>query len=201
MTICRSDFQILGSPATWNQARSFEVKGPGALRGLGGMEAQAWNWLAGSENWVPWKVSERLPATHWMQSLVCKWKWVPCPGEDGVNRSWHTAGRGPCWRARRKEHRFRCRDPQGKGLGPGPGEAGLVIGRKRWGERDSGASQVTPVVKNPPANAGGMGLIPGLGRSPGGRHGNLLQYSCLENPWTEEPGGLQSIGLQRVEHN
>ena len=41
------------------------------------------------------------------------------------------------------------------------------------------------VVKNPPANAGDMrdmGLIPGLGRSPGGEHGNPLQYSCLENP-------------------
>ena len=40
-------------------------------------------------------------------------------------------------------------------------------------------------VKNPLANAGGVrdpGLIPGLGRSPGGGHGNLLQYSCLENP-------------------
>ena len=46
------------------------------------------------------------------------------------------------------------------------------------------ASQVTLVVKNPPANAGDMGdmcLIPGLGRSPGGGHGNLLQCSCLEN--------------------
>ena len=41
------------------------------------------------------------------------------------------------------------------------------------------------VVKNPPANTGdseGMGLIPGLGRSPGGGHGNLFQYSCLGNP-------------------
>ena len=41
------------------------------------------------------------------------------------------------------------------------------------------------VVKNPPANAGDvreMGLIPGLGRSPGGGQGNPLQYSCLENP-------------------
>ena len=41
------------------------------------------------------------------------------------------------------------------------------------------------VVKNPPANAGGegdLGLIPGLGRSPGRGHGNPLQYSCLENP-------------------
>ena len=40
-------------------------------------------------------------------------------------------------------------------------------------------------VKNLPANAGDvrdMGLIPGLGRSPGGGHGNPLQYSCLKNP-------------------
>ena len=41
------------------------------------------------------------------------------------------------------------------------------------------------VVKNPSANAGDIrvtGSIPGLGRSPGGGHGNPLQYSCLENP-------------------
>ena len=41
------------------------------------------------------------------------------------------------------------------------------------------------VVKNPAANAGDtrdMGLIPGLGRSPGEGNGNPLQYSCLENP-------------------
>ena len=47
------------------------------------------------------------------------------------------------------------------------------------------ASQVALVVKNLPANAGdtrGVGSIPGLGRSPGGRHDNPFQYSCLENP-------------------
>ena len=47
-----------------------------------------------------------------------------------------------------------------------------------------GASQVL-VVKNPPANAGDVrdaGSIPGSGRSPGGGHGNPLQYFCLENP-------------------
>ena len=47
-----------------------------------------------------------------------------------------------------------------------------------------GASQVVLIVKNPPANAGDIrdaGSIPGLGRSPGGGHGNPLQYSCLEN--------------------
>ena len=41
-----------------------------------------------------------------------------------------------------------------------------------------------------------MGSILGSRRSPGGGHGNPLQYSCLENPRTEEPGGLQSIKLQ-----
>ena len=47
------------------------------------------------------------------------------------------------------------------------------------------ASQVARVVKNLPANTGDerdVGLIPGLGRSPGERNGNLFQYSCLENP-------------------
>ena len=36
--------------------------------------------------------------------------------------------------------------------------------------------------KEPTCNAGDLGLTPGLGRSPGGGHGNPLQYSCLENP-------------------
>ena len=48
-----------------------------------------------------------------------------------------------------------------------------------------GASQVALVVKNLPANAGDIrdvGSISGSGRSPGGGHGNPLQYSCLENP-------------------
>ena len=37
------------------------------------------------------------------------------------------------------------------------------------------------MVKKPPANAGDMGLIPGLERSPGGGDGTMLQYPCLEN--------------------
>ena len=58
------------------------------------------------------------------------------------------------------------------------------------------ASQVVLVVKSPPANAGDIrdiGSISGLGRSPGGGHGNPLYYSCLGIPWTEDPGGLQSV--------
>ena len=70
------------------------------------------------------------------------------------------------------------------------------------------------MVKNPPANAGDagdVGLIPGLGRSPGGRNGNPvleeeipLQCSCLENLIDRKAcgggggGGLQSMGSQRV---
>ena len=38
------------------------------------------------------------------------------------------------------------------------------------------------MIKNPPANAGDVDLIPGWGRSPGEGNGNTLQYSCLENP-------------------
>ena len=65
------------------------------------------------------------------------------------------------------------------------------------------ASQASSAVKNPLANAeftGDVGSIPGSGRSPGGGHGNPLQCSCLEILWTEEPGGLQSMG-SRVRHD
>ena len=68
------------------------------------------------------------------------------------------------------------------------------------------ASQVVLVVKNPPANAGNVkvvGSTPGLERSPGEGDGNPLQASILawRLPWTEEPGGLQSIESQRVGHD
>ena len=60
------------------------------------------------------------------------------------------------------------------------------------------------MIKNLPANAGTAGdidSIPGLGRSPGRGNGNLLQYSCLENPMSEEPSGVQFMGSQRVRHD
>ena len=56
---------------------------------------------------------------------------------------------------------------------------GVIYLKNLW------ASQVVLLAKNPSANAGDLrdvGLIPGTGRSPGGGHGNPLQYSCLENP-------------------
>ena len=60
---------------------------------------------------------------------------------------------------------------------------------------------MVPEVKNLSANAEDsrdMGLIPGLGRSPGEGIGNPLQFTCLEIPWTGEPGGLQTMGSQSI---
>ena len=51
------------------------------------------------------------------------------------------------------------------------------------------------VVKNLPANAGDVGLIPESGRFPGGRHSNPLQYSCLENPFDR---GTRQATVRRV---
>ena len=64
------------------------------------------------------------------------------------------------------------------------------------------------VVKNPPANAenaGDTGSIPGCGRSPGGRNGNPLQYSYLENPmdggaWWAAVHGVTKRWIQLSEH-
>ena len=50
-------------------------------------------------------------------------------------------------------------------------------------------------------NARDLGSIPGLGRSPGGGHGNPLQCFAWRTPWTEETGELQCIGSQRVGHS
>ena len=56
------------------------------------------------------------------------------------------------------------------------------------------ALQGGPVVKNPPASAGDMDLISGLGRSPGGGNGNPLQYSCLGNLTASSPWGHKRVG-------
>ena len=53
------------------------------------------------------------------------------------------------------------------------------------------ASQAVLVLKNPSANAGDVGSVPGLGRSPGGGHGDPLQYSFMENP--TDPGAWWTL--------
>ena len=56
-------------------------------------------------------------------------------------------------------------------------------------------------VKNLLSNVRDMDLILGSGQYPGVGNGNPLQYSCLENPWIEGPGGLQSMGSPGVGHD
>ena len=67
-----------------------------------------------------------------------------------------------------------------------------------------GASQVAPVVNSWPANARDIRdawSISGLGSFPGGRHGNHSRILAWRRPWTEELGGLQFMGSQRVGHD
>ena len=56
-------------------------------------------------------------------------------------------------------------------------------------------------VKNPPVKAGDEGMIPGLERSPGGRNGIPLQYSCLENSMNREALGAIVHWVAKVGHN
>ena len=62
-----------------------------------------------------------------------------------------------------------------------------------------GASDKEPALQS--RNPRDMDSICGSGRSPGRGHGNPLLYSYWKIPWTEEPGGLQCIGLHRVGHD
>ena len=57
------------------------------------------------------------------------------------------------------------------------------------------------MAKNPPANAGDVGFI--LGQEDPLEEGTTIHSSVLacRIPWTEEPGGLQSIGSKRIRHN
>jgi len=70
--------------------------------------------------------------------------------------------------------------------------------RKKWAS--GGTSQAVLVIKNLLANAGDRGSIPGSGRSPGGGH-KYFSILIWRIPWTEKPGGLQFMGLQRVGHD
>ena len=54
-----------------------------------------------------------------------------------------------------------------------------------------------PYSKESTCNAGDLGSILGLGRSPGEGNGNPLQYSCLEIPMDGEPGRPQSMGVTK----
>ena len=78
-----------------------------------------------------------------------------------------------------------------------------VRGGMQW---DGGVSQYKGVPggsdgKESACNAGDVGLIPGSGRSPGVGNGYARHILAWSIPWTEEPGGLQSMELQRVRYH
>ena len=67
--------------------------------------------------------------------------------------------------------------------------------------RDTGDFPGGSVCKESAHDAGVLGLIPGLGRSPEGGHATHSSILAWRIPWTVKPGGLQSMGSQRVGHN
>ena len=96
--------------------------------------------------------------------------------------------------------RTRSHVPLGLAWPGGKRERGLETERLT-GENNRKIEKGGPVVKNPPSRAGDegdVGLIPGSGRSIRGGCGNLLQYSCLEDPM--DRGACQAPRSQRVGH-
>ena len=73
-------------------------------------------------------------------------------------------------------------------------------GRGVWGRAACG-EETGPTLETSTFPYCPLGSIPGSGRSPGGRNGSPLQYSCLGNPMDRGPDGLQSMGSQRVRHD
>ena len=67
--------------------------------------------------------------------------------------------------------------------------------------KNTGTSSGGSVVKNPPANARDTGSMPGLGRSQEKARATHSSVLVRRIPRTEEPGGLQFIGLQKVRHD
>ena len=63
--------------------------------------------------------------------------------------------------------------------------------------------RASQVVKNLPASTGDLGLIPGLGRSPGEGNGNPLEYSCLGNAMNREvwQAAVHGVAKELVRHN
>ena len=91
----------------------------------------------------------------------------------------------------------------GRSPGKGNGNSLQCCCLKNSMDRGAGGLQSMggSVGKESSCNAEDLGSVPGLGMSPGEGNGNPFQYSCLENSVDGRAGGLQSMVLQRVEHN
>ena len=95
----------------------------------------------------------------------------------------------------RKTENSTSRHWQRAGLAPQPSAEKRAFPRLTGSSGTAVVSLVAQTAKNPPANAGDTGFIPGSRRSPGEGNGNPLQHSCLGNPMDRgEPGRLQIMG-------
>ena len=156
-----------------------------------------------------WMAVSPVPTPVMLQSLDFI-LWVLRTTEDadqqwgGVTRVTGVLGRA-VWMSRPADDRW-GRKLLGAYGGQGKEAVILLLGFLGWGPAFAALVNyqlVVLVVKNSPASAGSLrdvGSIPESGSLEGG-NGNPLQYSCLENPWIEEPGRLQSLGSQRVGRN
>ena len=92
----------------------------------------------------------------------------------------------------------------GSGRSPGEGNgnhSSILAWEIPWTEEPEKGFPGGSEVKGSACNERDLGLIPGSGRSPGEGNGNHSSILVWRIPWTEEPGGLQSTGLQRVGHD
>ena len=140
-----------------------------------------------------------LSLHNWTSLKVLSWppdvkSWLiweyPDAGKDwGQEEKGMTGDEMVGWHHRLDGHGF------GWTLGVGDGQGGLAY-CDSWGRKESDATELNWTEgsdgKESACNVGDLGLIPGLGRSPGVGHGNSLQYSCLDRGvW-----GLQSMVSQ-----
>ena len=159
---------------------------------------------------IPWRREQQptlvfLPGeSHWQKSLAGYIPWrSQRVGHDWATKQEHTADWDFPGGSDGKESAYNQGDPgliTGSGISPGEGSShsSILAWKEFHGHRNLASYSpwglVALVVKNSPANVGDVrdtGSIPELGRSPGGGHGNPLQYPYLENPM--DRGAWQAI--------
>ena len=144
--------------------------------------------------------SEAATAEPTCHNYGCPSTWSPCPTTREA-----TTMRSPCTATREEPPLAATREK--------PTSTKTQYSQKekktRLASREQNKPEMSPALgfpggsdgKDSACNAGDPSSIPGLGRSPGEGNGNPLCIIAWRIPWTEEPGMLQSMGLQRVRHD
>ena len=120
-----------------------------------------------------------IPSSQMQNQVKLRDIWPVC---RGWRRAWRKVGSHEENKKARECHLLPDTSTHPGSLGT---QRGKTLDQRCFSKHSWRGFHVELVVKSPPANARDVrdtGSIPGLGRSPGGRLGNLLQFSCLENP-------------------